>query len=210
MKKLIVVAACFMNLQAHAQNGPVEQLAQDFFSAVKYVDTAAYANCFINNKDLYRIMYHYVRMQDSVNKDSIRQIIMPDMPAKLAVELVLLRRQFADSGVRWSEARYINCYYNLLKEKNAVYPSLTGEIIFESAGRQYSIIWGAAVFMDERWKLVTCRLARNEVTTKQKLAYFLEADNFFGDRKKQPAINIELSRPVPVKKKPAAVKKVGG
>jgi hypothetical protein len=183
MKKILILVACMGAFSSQAQSDRVEKLALDFFNAVKYSDTTAYVDCFINNKDLNHLMYHYVQMQDSVTKDSISKIVMPEMEPALKKEMLALKKQYRDSGVQWNNARYINCFYNILKEKNAVYPSLTGEIIFESEGRQYSIIIGAAVFIDNNWKLATCRLAHNNKTVKERVAYFLEEDNFFGNKK---------------------------
>lgn len=218
MKYCLFAVLLTLAVAARAQNDRVEQLALDFFNAVKFNDTAAFNRCFIDNKDLNRIMYHYVRHQDSVSKDSISEVIMPDMDEVLAKQFATLKQRFRDSGVSWTNARYVNCFYNLLKDKSSVYPSLTGEMIFESGGRRYSIIFGSAVYIAGAWKLVSFRLDHTAAATRPGVSYFLEKDGFFNamsgmDKKgKQPVKTtapVKLSSGTPSLYKKPAVKLQG-
>lgn len=162
-----------------AQYPGYEQLGQNIFNAFKYNDTAAFMNSFISNKEANRLMYHYIRINNIKDTGDFAQVEMLNMQALLRREYIHARKLFADSGVRWADAKFTDTYYNILKDKNSVYPSALGEVMFESAGNYYSIVLSDAVYINGSWKLVSFRPAKGAPPQPTRVAYFTEEDELF-------------------------------
>lgn len=202
MKKTAAAVAFLLLFSGSRAQNPApafEQLTRQLFNAFKYNDTALFVNCFITNKDANHLLYQYIRLNQIKDTGSFAQIEMPDLRALMKKEYIVARKQFADSGVQWNGAQYNTAYYNLLKDKNSVYPSGLGEVLFTSDNRLFSIVLPDAVFINGEWKLVSFRPARGTPVQPTRVAYFTEQDALFqmhnlGTKPSSPA------KPVPPKK----------
>ncbi|MBL7726156.1 MAG: hypothetical protein JNM68_00645, partial [Dinghuibacter sp.] len=181
MKKLLFSCAAVwaFSFSTHAQHPGYEELARNLFNAFRYNDTAAFMRSFISNKEANRLMYHYIRLNKIKDTGNYAQVEMPDMQAMLKREYIHARKLFADSGVQWADATFTDTYYNVLKDRNSVYPSALGEILFRSGGKYFSIVLSDAVFINDSWKLVSFRPARGAAPEPSMVAYFTEQDELF-------------------------------
>lgn len=174
---LLFLSAFFINGQAQATG--FDKLGQDLFNAFKYNDTALFMKCFITNKDANHLMYHYIRLNEITDTTAYPKVEMPDLKALLRREYIQSRKLFADSGVRWADAKLTDSYYNVLKDKGSLYPSALGEVVFQSASNYYSLVLSDAVFMNGEWKLVSFRPSRSTEPQPKRVAYFTEQDELF-------------------------------
>lgn len=179
-------------MSSRAQVAGYDKLGQDLFNAFKYNDTALFMKCFITNKDANRLMYHYLQLNEIKDTSSFPKIEMPDLKALLRREYIQARKLFADSGVRWADAKLTDVYYNILKDKNSLYPSALGEVMFQSGSRYFALVLADAVYMNGEWKLVSFRPSKGILADPTRVAYFTEEDELFQlhgiiPKKKEPA-----------------------
>lgn len=196
-----------LSVSVKAQVTGYDKLALDLFNAFKFNDTALFMKCFITNKDANHLIHYYIRLNNLKDTGSFAQVEMPDLKALLKKEYIQARKLFADSGVRWTDARYTDCFYNILKDKNSLYPSALGEVLFESGKSHFSIILSDAVYMNEHWKLVSFRPGKGVPATPERVAYFTEKDELFMLYSTKPEKKKEAQQKTPAK--PAVLKKTG-
>lgn len=194
MKKAIL-SILFLSvffISGRAQVTGYDKLAQDLFNAFKYNDTALFMKCFITNKDANHLMYRYIQLNEIKDTSSFPKIEMPNLKALLKKEYVQARKLFADSGVRWVDAAFTDVYYNILKDKNSLYPSALGEVVFRSGSKYFALVLSDAVYMNGEWKLVSFRPSKGILANPTRVAYFTEEDELFQlhgfiPKKKEPA-----------------------
>lgn len=194
MKKAIL-SILFLSvffISGRAQVAGYDKLAQDLFNAFKYNDTALFLKCFITNKDANQLMYRYIQLNEIKDTSSFPKIEMPNLKALLKKEYVQARKLFADSGVRWVDAAFTDVYYNILKDKNSLYPSALGEVMFRSGSKYFALVLSDAVYMSGEWKLVSFRPSNGILADPTRVAYFTEEDELFQlhgvmPKKKEPA-----------------------
>lgn len=174
---LVFLTAIFLN--GRAQCTGYDQLAQNLFNAFKYNDTALFMKCFITNKDANHLMYNYIRLNEIKDTAAYPKVEMPDLKALLRREYIQSRKLFADSGVRWADAKLSDVYYNILKDKGSLYPSALGEAVFQSGNNYFSLVLSDAVYMNGEWKLVSFRPSRSTEPQPKRVAYFTEQDELF-------------------------------
>lgn len=189
-------------IPVRAQVSGYDQLAQNLFNAFRYNDTALFLKCFITNKDANHLMYHYIRLNEIKDTAAFPKIEMPDLKSLLKKEYVQARKLFADSGVRWVDAKFTDVYYNMLKDKNSLYPSALGEVVFQSGNKYFALVLSDAVFMNNEWKLVSFRPSKGIPATPERVAYFTEQDELFQlhgiiQKKKEPVKKVPVK---PVRK----------
>lgn len=207
MKKisLVLYTIFLLSISAKAQGTGYEKLALDLFNAFRFNDTALFMKCFITNKDANQLMYQYIKLNNIKDTGDFAKIEMPDLHALLKREYLYARKMYSDSGVQWGNAQFVNCYYNMLKDKNSLYPSALGEALFTSGNKHFSIVLTAAVYMNGNWKLVSFRSANGIPAQAERVSYFAEQDDLFllhglKPAKKKPVEPNTPAKPAPVKK----------
>jgi hypothetical protein len=209
MKKVIPTLQLILlfSLSSTAQQPGYDKLALDLFHSFKYNDTATFMRCFISNKDANQLMYQYIRLNNIKDTGAFANIEMPDLHSLLKREYIYARKMYSDSGVAWGNTQFVNSYYNILKDKNSLYPSALGEILFTSGNRYFSLVLTAAVYMNGSWRLVSFRPATGVPAQPQRVSYFAEQDELFLLHGLTPPSKNKMEKAVPPKAKTAPPKK---
>jgi hypothetical protein len=156
MKLRIFSVLIFLAIQSrpYAQTN-TDNVLKDFFLSIQTGDTAKFVQHFISSSQLTTIIKLAMPenvFQDSHGKDSLVNIKQyREMLAGLLLNNI---KSSADSlKIDLRSTIYYGCSYQIIREPQILFVSLSGKLYFSSTDRFFMIPIEEAIWMDEHWKI---------------------------------------------------------